>query len=352
MKKSTKPNKSDELITQINEKFENLVNNLDSPQTDQEIKSYLKFAGQFHSYSMRNQMLIAIQADQRNMQLEHIASYKKWSDLKNDNGDKANVQKGEKGFTILVPIKYTQYELDENRKYILDKNNKPIPKLDDNGNPIQGIAFKAGTVFDVNQTNAKEIGAYKTLNYRTITQADDTLLQKLKKEISQKFNITVSEEPTNSQAKGYYSYEDNKIVISPIPTISEKISTLYHELGHHLIHGKQFKEGTLTYDNLHENRGAAEGEAEAFSYILSSMSNIENKSELYIKTWGNDANDLKDRFNLITTTAKEAISQLNLENILTTHQSDTQEEEPKEFTYTKGSLKDQLSQDKQITQTQ
>ena len=128
MKKPTKPNKSDELIEKINEKFEKLVSNLDAPQTQEEIKNYLNFAGQFHNYSMRNQMLIAIQADERDMQLEHIASYKKWSSLKNDNGDKANVQKGEKGFTILVPIKYTQYILDENRKYILDENKKPISK--------------------------------------------------------------------------------------------------------------------------------------------------------------------------------------------------------------------------------
>jgi len=311
-----KPNRADELISLINKKFENLAANLDSKITQDEIKDYLKFAGQFHNYSTRNQMLIAQEARKRDVKVEHVASFKKWSELKNDQGDKTFIKKGEKGFSILVPISYIKYQLDENRDYILDKKGNKIPKKDRDGKIIKGLAFKAGTVFDVNQTTAKEIGAYKSLDYRTKIKINESLFNRLSKDISDKFDVNVSCESTKSSAKGYYSYDDNKIVVDSSLSTSEKISTLFHELGHHLIHGEQFRKGELDYSNLHKNRGAREGEAEAFSYILSSMSGIENRSELYIKTWGNDAKDLKERFELITGTAKSAIQTLDLENTI------------------------------------
>lgn len=314
--KKEQPNKADELLTKINEKFETLAANIDSPKTEEEIRNYFKFVGQFHKYSLRNQMLIADEAMFRGLSVEHMASFKTWSDLKNKEGQAASVKKGERGFTILVPTPYIKYELDENREYRLDAKGEKIPKLDEQGKVQKGMAFKAGTVFDVNQTTAKDIGAYKTLDYRSKIDISETLFERLKNEIAEKFNVTVDIESIHGGAKGYYSFLDNKIAIDPKYTTSERISTLYHELGHHLIHGEQFKNGSLDYSNLHENRGAREGEAESFSYILSSMSGIENKSELYIKTWGNDAKDLKERFELITGTAKEAIQTLDLETLI------------------------------------
>lgn len=313
--KKDQPNKADELLTRINEKFETLASNLDSKQTEDEIKNYLKFAGQFHQYSTRNQMLIADEAMLRNVSVEHVASFKTWSDLKNDEAVKASVKKGEKGFTILVPTPFMKYELDADKKYLFDKKGEKIPRRDEEGNIIKGMAFKAGTVFDVNQTTAKEIGAFKSLDYRAKIDINESLFERLSKDIAEKFNVTVTQEYIG-KAKGSYSPAENKIEINPAYTTSEKISTLYHELGHHLIHGPKFKSGELDYSNMHLDRGAREGEAESFSYILSSMSGIENKSELYIKTWGNDAKDLKERFELITGKAKEAIQTLNLENVI------------------------------------
>ena len=344
MNKSKQPNKADELSNKINEKFELLAKNLDSKQTENEIKNYLQFAGKFHNYSLRNQMLIADEAMSRGTNVEHVASFKTWNELKNSDGKKASVKKGEKGYSILVPVSYTKYELDTNRKYKLDAEGKKIPKRDEHGNIEKGLKFKAGTVFDVNQTTAKEIGAYKTLDYRAKVAVDESLFQKLSDEISQKFDVKVSHEPTGNASKGYYSYDENKIVVDPSYTTSEKISTLFHELGHHQIHGKQFKDGTLNYYNLHKDRGAREGEAEAFSYILSSMSGIENKSELYIKTWGNDAKDLKERFSLITSAAKEAINKLDLQKILSKEQ---QKATAKETTKPKEKLKQELQKIKQ-----
>ncbi len=330
--RNTKQNKADELIEKVNERFETLVKNLDSKESEEEIKNYFKFMGKFHNYSLRNQMLIALEAQSRGATVEHVASFKTWGKLKNSEGKKASVKRGEKGFSILVPVPYIKYELDKDRKYKLDKNGEKIPKRDEHGNIEKGLKFKAGTVFDVNQTTAKEIEAYKTLEYRTKTDISESLFKTLSKEISEKFNVNVSVEPTGSSAKGYYNFEENKIVIDPAYSTSEKISTLFHELGHHQIHGKQFKEGTLNYDNLHKDRGAREGEAESFSYILSSMAGIKNKSELYIKTWGNSAKDLQERFQLITGAAKEAIKTLDLENIISNEQQNSiKQENTQEF---------------------
>ena len=330
--RSIKQNRADELIEKVNDRFETLVKNLDKKESEEEIKNYFRFMSKFHNYSLRNQMLIALEANSRGVNIEHVASFKKWNELKNDEGKRASVKKGEKGFSILVPITYIKYELDKKRNYIFDENGKKIPKLDEHGNIEKGLKFKAGTVFDVNQTTAKEIGAYKTLEYRAKIDINESLFNTLVKEISKKFNVTVSQEPTGSRAKGYYSPMENKIVVDPSYSTSEKISTLFHELGHHQMHGKQLREGTLKYEDMHKNRGAREGEAESFSYILSSMTGIENKSELYIKTWGNSAKDLKERFELITGAAKEAINSLDLENIISKElKNSKQAENEKEF---------------------
>jgi len=63
------------------------------------------------------------------------------------------------------------------------------------------------------------------------------------------------------------------------------------------------------------SRDKIEGEAEGFSYVLSSFFGIENKSELYIKSWGNNTEEFKATLENISKSAKKAIKELNLEKI-------------------------------------
>lgn len=312
--------KAQSLFKKVDSKLEGLSRKLDAPETEAEVRSFLKFMSKFHNYSLVNQMLIMFESMLRGTNIEKVASYKFWSDLKNDKNERAFVKKGEKGYSVLVPVTYTIYERNEDGSFKNDENGKKIPKTNpDTGNVMRGLAFKSGAVFDVNQTKAKEIGAWKDLEYRNVAaEFTESGLKELISRIQDKYKVIVREENIAGGANGYYSYQDNLVVLDnkPDKTPAMKLSTLMHELGHHIIHGPEFREKKASYFEMHEARGAREGEAEAFSFALSSMFGVENKSELYIKTWGNDAAELKERLNKIRTAVMSSIETLKIEELI------------------------------------
>ena len=201
-----------------------------------------------------------------------------------------------------------------------NEKNEPIPELDENGKEKTGLNFKIGTVFDVNQTNAKEIGAVKSLEYRNKeVDVSPELLFMVANKVSEVYKLNVEFEDIKGGAKGYYSYFQDKIGLDnkPDKTPAMQLSTLFHELGHHLVHGKMLKNKDLTYKEMHDDKGRREGEAESVSYVLSQQFGIENNSELYIKAWGNSKNDLESMFKTVTDAVNKANKDLNLDQILT-----------------------------------
>ena len=310
--------KSKEVFKQLDDKLELLAERLDSPETEKEIKDFLSFQAKFYKYSFNNQFILFLQAGQRNMTLEQVASFDFWKKQQNSKGENVNVKRGSKGLKVFVPVEYMLYELDENDKFILDEKGKKIPKLDEKGNVIKKLGFKLGNVFDVSQTTAKSIGAYKELEYRNSSiNISDNIYSELINSIEKSFNIKVSEEVmTDSACGGYCDYSGKNIVInaSPERTAAMKISTLFHEIGHALMHTDLVISDEVKEMELH--RGMREGQAEAFSYVLSSFFGIENKSELYIKTWGNDKDTLKECISTVSNAVRKAFKNLALNEIV------------------------------------
>ena len=309
--------KSKEVFKELDDKLEMLAERLDCPETEKEIKEFLKFQSKFYSYSFNNQFILYMQAMQREMQIEKVASFDFWKKQKNDKGETVNVKRGSKGLKVFVPVEYMLYEQDENGGYILDEKSKKILKLDENGNVIKKLGFKLGNVFDVSQTTAKSIGAYKELEYRNRTaEISDNVYSELKNCIEKAFNIKITEEiMSGSACGGYCEYAGKNIVInsSPERTTAMKTSTLFHELGHAIMHSELVVSGEVKEDKLH--RGMREGQAEAFSYVLSSFFGIENKSELYIKTWGSDKDSLKECISAVSNAVRKAFNKLSLDKI-------------------------------------
>jgi hypothetical protein len=309
--------KSKEVFKQLDDKLELLAERLDSAETEKEIKDFLSFQAKFYKYSFNNQFILFLQAGQRNMTLEQVASFDFWKKQQNSKGENVNVKRGSKGLKVFVPVEYMLYELDENDKFILNEKGKKIPKLDEKGNVIKKLGFKLGNVFDVSQTTAKSIGAYKELEYRNRTaDISDDVYSDLKNRIEKAFKINITEElMTDSACGGYCDYSGKNIVInsSPERTAAMKTSTLFHEIGHALMHMDLVINDEVKEMELH--RGMREGQAEAFSYVLSSFFGIENKSELYIKTWGNDKDALKECISTISKAVKTAFNKLSLDKI-------------------------------------
>ena len=319
-KESEAKSKRQSLIDSINDKFENLSGRLDAPETEAEIRRHLALMGKTYRYSLGNQILISFEAMRRGTSPELVESFQFWSKLRNDKGENVHVLKGEKGYPILVPVEYKVYRKNEDGSFKLDAEGKRMPRVDPKtGKEIKGLAFKSGAVFDVGQTNAREIGAYGSIEYRNRNApAAEGILVSLKDGIRKKYNVEISEEALSGTAKGCYVISDRKIIIDNRPemTVPVKISTLFHELGHHIMHGDELRNRKTDYMIIHNERGFREGEAEAFSYVLSSMFGIENRSELYIRNWGNSADDLKERFTKIHDAVKSGIETLKLDEII------------------------------------
>ena len=114
----------------------------------EQYKNYLTAMSKFHNYSFSNTLLIAMQKPDASL----VAGYKKWRD-----DFERHVKRGEKAIKILAPAPYKvrrQVEkLDANGKTIPGPDGKPLTEEKE----ITVPAFKVVSVFDVSQTEGREI---------------------------------------------------------------------------------------------------------------------------------------------------------------------------------------------------
>lgn len=308
MDKHNEVKKYDNIVSSYLDK---LYNNLNSSETEKLFKDYLDFNSKFYSYSTYNTILLYSQAMARNENISNVGSFTFWANVSNEKGENVRITKGVSSYKILAPVLLNKYEKDEEGEFIYKKGEK-IPILDENGKKVKYLAgFKDVSVFDVSQTNAIEIGAYKELGYRTKEQKYDTkLYADLKETISNLFDVKIYE-VNQISGGGYYIPENAEIAVNVNKSIDNKISTLFHELGHHILHRDKILNGELKYSKIHEHRGLAEGQAESFSYAISSMFGINNKSEFYLKSWGNTPEDFKKNIEIIHDNIKLVASKIH-----------------------------------------
>ena len=97
-------------------------------------KEYLTCMSKFHNYSLNNTLLIAMQRPDATL----VAGFNTWKDKHG-----RMVKKGEKGIRILAPYKYAV----------------KLESKDEDGEPEyeERTGFKATYVFDVSQTEEKEL---------------------------------------------------------------------------------------------------------------------------------------------------------------------------------------------------
>ena len=249
-----------------------------------------------------------LQAEARNMDLEQVAPFKKWKEIEGHDGQKVSVNKGEKGFSVLFPFEYTVYERDEKGRILLDENGEKIPQLDENGQIKKSRSFGVGYVFDIKQTNAREIGAYHELNYQgKDVPLDSDLVKEVAGRITEKYKIPVRfvKDPYAS-AGGWYTRSSNIIFInlSKCDNNAHRLGTLFHELGHARMH-----------KNFDGSRELAEGQAEAFAYAASSAFGIERDSQFYIKNWIENDYTLPEVMGCISRQVKEVFNDLKLHEL-------------------------------------
>ena len=232
-------------------------------------KDYLTKMSQLNNYSNRNLRLILAQ----NPEAKQVASFKQW---KENFG--RHVKKGEKALRIFKPM--TKIKKDENNQPILDKNGKPETVT----------FFGLVPVFDVSQTEGKEMPKAAEVKEQ-LTDLDYANLYRALMAIAKENDVSVRFEEMENNKHGYYSVPENQIVLrSNEMNKAQIIKTFLHEMAHaELHHADNPQKENLT-------RGTAELQAESVAYVVSSYYGIDTSeySFNYLSGWSADKETLAD----------------------------------------------------------
>ena len=299
-------------VQEITEKLEQGIKALFESE---KYKTYLNTMSKFHNYSFNNTVLIAMQ----NPDATLVAGFKAWK-----RNFQRHVKKGEKGIRILAPAPYKMKEEQEK----LDPETKEI-MLDTEGKPIMEEveitipAFRAVSVFDVAQTEGKELPELDVKELSDSVEDYENFMQALT-EVSP---VPIEFEEIEGGAKGYFSQSTHRIAIQEDMSQSQTLKTAIHEVAHAKLHDRELNKGI---DNMeHKDRNTKEVEAESVAYTVCQHFGIDTSdySFGYIAGWssGREMTELKASLDIIRRTASEIIT--GIEHELSKVQERTVEQE-------------------------
>ena len=298
----TTPEQRQEKIKQITDKLEQGVHQIFESDN---YKAYLSTMAKFHSYSLNNTILIAMQKPGATL----VAGYTAWQ-----KDHDRHVKKGEKGIQIIAP---SPYKVKQERDALDPKTGKP--QMDAQGNPLKEIieverpAFKVATVFDISQTEGKELPSIGVNELSGGVEGYDALFDALKATCP----VPIAFEDIPSGAKGYYHTEDHRIALQEGMSQMQTVKTLIHEMSHERMHSHE-KEKPVE-ERL--SRRSMEVEAESVAFVVGTALSAEHPelkldfsdySFGYIAGWssGKETAELKASLGRIQATASEMISEI------------------------------------------
>ena len=261
-------------------------------------KAYLSTMSKFHNYSLNNTLLIAMQKPDATL----VAGYQAWQ-----KQHQRHVRKGEKGIQIIAPSPYKA----KKEREVLDPTTGR-PKLDAQGKPVKETveveypAFRVATVFDVSQTEGKELPSLGVDELSGKVDGYSRLLTALK-EICP---VPIGFEQIESGAKGYYHTTEHRIALQEGMSEMQTVKTLIHEMAHQKLHSHE-------KEKPREERLTArskEVEAESVAYTVCQHFGIDTSdySFGYIAGWssGKETAELKESLGKIRDAASELITDI------------------------------------------
>lgn len=291
-------NKNAQQVREITDKLEQGIKELFESVR---FKEYLTTMSKFYNYSFNNTLLIAMQKPNATL----IAGYTSWQ----RNFDR-HVMKGEKGIKILAPA---PYKAQEEREKIDPSTQKPL--LDADGKPVTETvevlrpAFKVVSVFDVSQTDGKELPDIIVDELTGSVENYAAFFEALKQESP----VPISFEDIPGGAKGYFSHVENRIAIQEGMSEIQTIKTAIHEIAHATLHAIHPDEKVAPEER--KDRHTKEVEAESVAYTVCQRYGIETSdySFGYIAGWSSDkeTKELKGSLETIRSTAAEMIESID-----------------------------------------
>ena len=265
-------------------------------------KEYLRVMSKFHNYSFNNTLLIAMQKPDASL----IAGFNAWK-----NNFQRNVMKGEKGIKILAPspfkIKQEMEKIDPaTQKPVIGADGKPVTEEKE----ITIPAFKVVSVFDVSQTEGKEI---PNLAVDMLT-GDVERFKDVFAALEKTSPVPIGFEKIEGGAYGYYHLEEKRIAIDEGMSELQTLKTAIHEIAHAKLHDIDLN-APVTEQADRPDRRTREVQAESVAYAVCQHYGLDTSdySFGYVAGWssGRELDELKSSLETIRSAAAEIINSID-----------------------------------------
>ena len=268
----------------------------------EQYKAYLTAMSKFHNYSFNNTLLIAMQKPDASL----VAGFGKWRD-----DFERHVKKGEKGIKILAP---SPYKVKKQMEKIDPATQKPVIGAD--GKPvteereIEIPAFRVVTVFDVSQTEGKEIPDIAVSELTGSVEQYQDFFAALEKASP----VPIAFENIEGGAHGYYHLEEKRIAIDEGMSELQTLKTAIHEIAHAKLHAID-KDAPATEQADRLDRRTREVQAESVAYAVCKHYGLDTSdySFGYVAGWssGRELSELKASLETIRKAANELITDID-----------------------------------------
>ena len=264
-------------------------------------KEYLRVMSKFHNYSFNNTLLIAMQKPDASL----VAGFSAW---KNNFG--RNVMKGQKGIKIIAPspfkIRQEVEKIDPHtQKPIIGKDGKPVTEEKE----IKIPAYKVVSVFDVSQTEGKELPDIAVDELTGDVDRYKDFFAALEKTSP----VPIAFENIEGGSHGYYHLEDKRIAINEGMSELQTLKTAIHEIAHAKLHDIDLNAPKDEQPRV--DRRTREVEAESVAYTVCQHYGLDTSdySFGYVAGWssGRELSELKSSLETIRSAAAEIINSID-----------------------------------------
>ena len=288
------------------EKLKEITDRLEQGITElfesERYKEYLRVMSKFHNYSFNNTLLIAMQKPDASL----VAGFSAW---KNNFG--RNVMKGQKGIKIIAPspykVKQEMKKIDPHTQQpIIGKDGKPVTEEKE----ITIPAYKVVSVFDVSQTEGKELPDIAVDELTGDVERYRDFFAALEKTSP----VPIGFEQIPGSSHGYYHLEDKRIAIQEGMSELQTLKTAIHEIAHAKLHDIDLN----APENEQQPRATQrtrEVEAESVAYTVCQHYGLDTSdySFGYVAGWssGRELSELKSSLETIRSAAAEIINSID-----------------------------------------
>ena len=265
-------------------------------------REYLRVMSKFHNYSFNNTLLIAMQKPDASL----VAGFSAW---KNNFG--RNVIKGQKGIKIIAPspykVKQEMKKIDPHTQQpIIGKDGKPVTEEKE----ITIPAYKVVSVFDVSQTEGKELPDIAVDELTGDVERYRDFFAALEKTSP----VPIGFEQIPGSSHGYYHLEDKRIAIQEGMSELQTLKTAIHEIAHAKLHDIDLN-APENEQQPRVDRRTREVEAESVAYTVCQHYGLDTSdySFGYVAGWssGRELSELKSSLETIRSAAAEIINSID-----------------------------------------